>query len=138
MKNYFIPFSCLILLALFFKQQPVLAYIPQDTLNQEGIKGDSLQYELLIFDAEFQSWYNQVQQPPSFYSQQYLENWNEQLVSQWNTQIPNSLRAACLQDSYIQYDANTDYGLELNHRLFYYFRYIHQRCNIFFNVPGRW
>lgn len=110
-----------------------------DTLKINGVeKGDTLEYELIVFDAGFNSWYNTVQQPMSFYSQDYLEMWNEQLVTQWNNQVPSGRRSACFSNSYIDYDPNINYGLELNHKLFYFFRYIHERCGVFYNTPSRW
>lgn len=110
-----------------------------DTLKINGVqKGDTLEYELIVFDSRFNSWYNTVQEPMSFYSQQYLELWNEQLVTQWNSQVPAGRRSACFSNSYIDYDPTINYGLALNHKLFYFFRYIHEQCGVFYNVPARW
>ncbi|MFO7978830.1 MAG: DUF6146 family protein [Bacteroidales bacterium] len=110
-----------------------------DTLKINGVeKGDTLEYELIVFDPGFNSWYNMVQQPMSFYSQDYLEMWNERLVRQWNNQVPASQRSNCLSNTYIDYDPNINYGMELNHKLFYFFRYIDEKCGVFYTTPSRW
>ncbi len=112
---------------------------PADTLKINGVeKGDTLEYELIVFDAGFNSWYNMVQEPMSFYSLDYLEMWNEQLVTQWNSQVPAGQRSACFSNTYIDYNSNINYGLELNHKLFYFFRYIHEQCGVFYSTPSRW
>lgn len=110
-----------------------------DTLKINGVeKGDTLEYELIVFDPGFNSWYNMVQQPMSFYTQDYLEMWNERLVRQWNNQVPATQRSNCLSNTYIDYDPNINYGMELNHKLFYFFRYIDEQCGVFYTTPSRW
>lgn len=107
-----------------------------DTLNINT--NESEEYELIIIDPEFHSWYFREARPSSFYSPEYLKNWNEILVNQWNAAIPGPMRRGCNMSTYINYDPTVDYGLEINHQLFYYFRYFHERCRVFTNTPGRW
>ncbi len=115
--------------------------LPGDTLNLEEaeVKDDEIiEYELIIFDPGFQMWFNRVKQPKWFYSETYLENWNKRLVVQWNQLYHPSRDHDCIPQVYIDYDDGVDYGKELNHRLFYYFRYVHERCGLFSATPGRW
>ncbi len=112
---------------------------PPDTLSFEAIEKDAEQeYELLIFDPGFDSWFVRNSTPMSFYEQVYLENWNHRLAQQWNTKLRTSRRWDCLPQTYLNYDQSIDYGKELNYKLFYYFRYMHERCRIFDQVPGSW
>lgn len=113
-------------------------FSPPDTLNFEVEEGDTVEYELLILDPGFDRWFLRVSQPITFYEQSYLESWNRQLVLQWNSYIGRSRRLDCVPQTYLNYDQRIDYGKELNYKLFYYFRYMHERCRIFDQVPGRW
>jgi len=112
---------------------------PPDTLRFETNEKDAEQeYELLILDPGFDRWFARNSKPMSFYEQSYLENWNRQLAQQWNTKLGTSRRWDCAPQTYLDYDPRIDYGKELNYKLFYYFRYMHERCRIFDQVPGRW
>jgi hypothetical protein len=95
-------------------------------------------YELLIFDPGFESWFNKVKKPESFYNQPYLESWNLKLVNQWNIMLNRPQRADCTPTTYIHYDQTVDYGLTLNYRLFYYFRYMQHQCKFFDSYPANW
>jgi hypothetical protein len=114
---------------------------PSDTLHLEKLApeaGDSLEYELIIIDPGFETWFIRVRQPEEMYSQQYLESWNMQLVSQWNSLLGRRGRMDCMPETYLSYDPRIDYGKTLNYQLFYYFRYMQERCRIFSSFPQRW
>ncbi len=100
---------------------------------------DTLSYELVIMDPAFESWFGQTHKPKTFYELAYLQKWNEELSMQWNSfGAAPGLRPECIPASYIGYDANAEYGKELEHRLFYFFRYWQERCKLFYSYPGRW
>jgi hypothetical protein len=115
-------------------------YEPPDTLRFENNAedNDSIEYELIVLDPEFDFWFRAVQKGEWYYSQSYLENWNRQLVSQWNSQVGQRSRRGCIPEIYIHYDSNIDYGKTLNHKLFYYFRFVQERCRPFSVSPGAW
>jgi len=109
--------------------------IQADTTSQ----GDSLSYELVIFDTGFDSWFLSVRKPEWYYTQSYLENWNQQLVTEWNTLYSSgSYRTDCYPETYLDYDNTINYGKDLNYKLYYYFRYMQEKCHIFSNAPARW
>ncbi len=112
-----------------------------DTINlEESVvkENDTTEYELIIFDPRFSYWYRTTSQPLTHYSQSYLERWNSILTNQWNSLIHSSRRRDCVPEVYLDYDPDIDYGMQFNHELFYYFRYMHEQCRIFRNTPGRW
>ncbi len=112
-----------------------------DTLRFEAVSAsdtDSIEYELIILDPGFDVWYMVTSLSPGFYVQSYLENWNMQLSIQWNNAISTRAHGRCRPETYLAYDSRIDYGLELNHKLFYYFRYVHESCKIFSYYPPGW
>ncbi len=114
--------------------------IQQDTLDiaTAEAENDTTEYRLIIFSPAFEGWFQRTHEPKDFYSQSYLEEWNKQLTDQWNRLIHSPRHRECMPETYIRYERDVDYGKELNHRLFYYFRFMHEQCGIFTNFPQRW
>jgi hypothetical protein len=111
-----------------------------DTINGIVAKteSDSVKYDLVIFDPDFDAWVTMHAMPIGSYSQQYLEQWNAILANQWNSAGMGTGRLDCRPTTYLDYNPGTDYGKELNYKLFNYFRFMHERCRIFTNRPGEW
>ena len=108
------------------------AYVSgQDKKNRLKVKPDtvavdSIEYELLIFDPGFDSW---LAAKPSvnFYSQGYYESWNRLYVMEWNSRHMGQTRNGVIYETWIDYDPRVDYGLDLNYRLYYYFKYFEEK-----------
>lgn len=92
-------------------------------------ENDSVQYELIVFDTKYDS-YLAMQPSMNFYSQEYYEIWNQQYVTEWNIRHNNALRHGDFYETYIDYNSHTDYGLELNYKLYYYFLFIEKEYGI--------
>lgn len=90
---------------------------------------DSTQYELLVFDNEFESWYAMKNSPASSRSKDYYHNWNIQYIHAWNNRVSTS-RNSNIYGGTIDYHANEDYPVEIEHKLFYYFQYVEQVLKI--------
>ncbi|PRZ02102.1 DUF6146 family protein [Marinilabilia salmonicolor] len=97
---------------------------------------DSTEYELIIMDSRFQSWLA-TQPSANFYSQSYYENWNHRYVTEWNHRHSNPIQYGDFYQTRIDYDQNTDYGLELNYKLYYYFRFIEKEYGIVLVPRGK-
>lgn len=144
MKTQYLLATGLFLSVIFSTQSAIgnqASHNPPDTLRLESTSpenNDSIQYELIILDPGFESWFIKTHKSEHFYSQGYLENWNLQLVTQWNASIGMGARGRCNPEVYIHYDMSVDYGKTINHRLFYYFRYVNEYCRLFSNYPGTW
>lgn len=97
--------------------------VPADTLRL-----DSLEYEIIVLDPGFDAW---LATKPSkiFYSQNYYEHKNRLYVSEWNHRYMTS-RNNNLYDSYIDYNYNTDYGIDVNYKLYYFFRYFEEKNGV--------
>ncbi|PKP08153.1 MAG: hypothetical protein CVU09_16755 [Bacteroidetes bacterium HGW-Bacteroidetes-4] len=90
---------------------------------------DSLEYEVIIFDAGYEAWLHSHTKPISYYSQSYLENWNRQYVLEWNYRYQSGLNPDIV-GSYIDYQPNIDYGKEVNYQLYTYFVYVEEKLNL--------
>ena len=103
--------------------------------NGETSVEDSVEYELIVFDPGFETWYLSHSRPSWYHSQNYYESWNRQYVTEWNYKATSS-RYSRYFDTTIDYEPFIDYGLELNHRLFYYFQYVEKVLRIDILSPG--
>lgn len=104
-------------------------------LTREPPGTDSTSYELIVLDPGFESWFITRSQPAWFHSQEYYENWNRQYVTEWNLKA-SSPRHSRIFESILGYDPTVDYGLAINHKLFYYFLYVEKELGIPILMPG--
>lgn len=107
----------------------------QDTVR---IANDSLEYEIIIIEPGFNLFINSIARPEGYYSQQYLENKNRFLVSEFNQRVsqPQNYNP----DLYLQeinYNPSIDYGYEVNYLLYNYFVFFSRHYNQKFSVPTR-
>jgi hypothetical protein len=98
-------------------------------VKPDSIALDSVEYKLVVLDPGFESW---LLTKPSmnFYSQSYYEIKNRLYVSEWNYRYQFPLRYGNLYENSIEYDFKTDYGLELNYRLYYFFKYFEETNHV--------
>ncbi|AWI26602.1 DUF6146 family protein [Flavobacterium pallidum] len=87
------------------------------------IANDKLEYEIIIIDPGFSSWFNSYAKPRNYYSQPYLEARNSTWVSAWNIRASSPLQYGNLYGMRIDYDSNIDYGYEVNYMLYNYLTY---------------
>lgn len=94
------------------------------------IANDSTEYEIIIIDPGFNTWLLSIARPEGFYSQSYLENRNQILVSNWNQRAMQPLRyEGTLYQMQIDYSYGIDYGYEVNYKLYNYFIYFQRKYN---------
>lgn len=125
-----IPFIIILVLIASCK-----SYNNNQTINNENenslvqsdtvsISSDESDYEIIIIEPGFNSWLLSTARPEGYHSQQWLESRNAMMVQTWNqrnlqpmTYDPN------LYELRIDYDTRTDYGYEVNYKLYNYFLY---------------
>lgn len=106
-----------------------------DIFNSKGndtvaIANDSLEYEIIIIEPGFDAWLHSVARPEGYYSQQFLENRNQIYVINWNQRVTQPFRYdPDLYTLQIDYDPQTDYGYEVNYKLYNYFIYFQRKYN---------
>lgn len=126
MKNIFLVTAIL----LFFAACSGPKKITRVSINNGDTEAsDSIEYGLIILDPGFESWFLTQARPMWYHSQSYLESWNRQYVTAWNAKAMTG-RAGRYFETYIDYQAHIDYGLELNYKLFYYFQYVEKKLKI--------
>ena len=101
----------------------------QVKVKPDSISVDSVEYELIVLDPGFDSWL--ITKPSmNFYSKQYYETRNRLFVLEWNYRSQNPIRFGDLYETTIEYYPDIDYGIELNYRLYYYFRFFEETHHV--------
>jgi hypothetical protein len=85
------------------------------------------EYDLVIFEPGFEVFLSS-QLPIEHYAPSYYWSNNLKYVSSWNTKALQNKLAGAYQEQ-IMYYPNIDYGVELNYKLFYFFKYIEEKYN---------
>ena len=126
MKNLFyllafglVVFSC--------ASSPKKTTIQDTKLPEEAVRiaNDSLEYEIIIFDVGFETYLNTIAKPDWYYTQEYLETKNRFYITEWNIRANNPrMYNPSIYENQINYDFNIDYGLEVNYKLYNYFKFV--------------
>lgn len=90
---------------------------------------DDEEYELLVLDPGFETWFITTWSPAKDRSLSYYKMWNQRYVNAWNYNVTRPHRSR-LFENMIQYDAMTDYGMEVERKLYYYFRWVDTKLKI--------
>ena len=98
-------------------------------ISDSTIKSDSTEYEIIIIDPEFEHWYLTQYSPAKDHSNEYYRNKNQVAVINWNDYYTRT-RYHNVIESYIYYDYSVDYGIDVNRKLYWYFKYIEENYKI--------
>ena len=95
--------------------------LESDTIR---ISNNEIEYDVIIIDGGFTSWFNTYARPRSFYTQSYLEARNRVWVLEWNRRamLPSQYNPN-LYEMTINYETNVDYGHEVNYMIYNYLVY---------------
>ncbi|WP_299109615.1 DUF6146 family protein [uncultured Winogradskyella sp.] len=125
-----IPFIIILILIASCK-----SYNNNETINNDNdnnltqddtviISSDESDYEIIIIEPGFNSWLVSTARPEGYHSQQWLETRNAMMVQTWNQRnLQPSSYDPDLYELRIDYDTRTDYGYEVNYKLYNYFLY---------------
>jgi hypothetical protein len=121
-----------ILLLVFLVSLPAIGLCQKSkreiTIKPDTVSIDSMEYRLIILDPGFDTWL--VGKPAmNYYSNDYYRLKNNFYVSEWNFRFRSSVDNV-LYDSYIDYDPLIDYGIDINYRLYYFFRYFEETNHV--------
>lgn len=126
MKNIILFVSVISLIWACSSQQDISS---SDQSNIE-INSDSTEYELIVFDARFETFLVSQPYPSWYYSNEYYKQWNIRYCIEWNIRHSDPLRFGDFYETNIPYDSSVDYGLDFNFRLYQYFQFIEKEYGI--------
>ncbi|TKG94709.1 hypothetical protein EYV94_12260 [Puteibacter caeruleilacunae] len=89
---------------------------------------DSLEYEIWITDIGFDTWFMLNYSPSQDRSNEYYRSWNNRYVIEWNYKYTSGHYG--IDSEIVNYDPTIDYGIEVNRKLYYYFRFVEEELRI--------
>ncbi len=101
--------------------------IPIDDTNSKVAELDSTEYELLILDIGFDSWFATRSSIAMAHSNTYYKNWNHIYVTEWNQK---HLQGHPCFENYIEYNLFENYGLDINYKLYNYFLFVEEKTGV--------
>ena len=82
----------------------------------------------MLQNRSFTTFLNTQARTKDYYSATYLQNKNRISVAVWNSRARDPQRFnASIYENIIEYQPNVDYGLEVNYKLFWYFKFAEQK-----------
>ena len=88
------------------------------------------EYDIIIIEPGFNFWLQSIARPRKYYSQHFLESRNRIMVINWNQRVLQPMRYnPNLYEMQINYEQGTDYGYEVNYKLYNYFVYFQRKYN---------
>ena len=95
---------------------------PETAKDTVRIANDELEYEIIIIEPGFNAWLERMAKPEGYYSKEFLEGRNQIFVTEWNRRVlqPTEYNSN-LYELQIDYKHSTDYGYDVNYKLYNYF-----------------
>jgi len=78
--------------------------------------GDTTEYELIVMDIGFHSWFITNRKPKWYYEKWYYHNKNTFYTINWNNRVIENMHRPPYEFQ-IDYDQKTDYGIDLEWQL---------------------
>ncbi|SEH53414.1 hypothetical protein SAMN02927937_00012 [Paenimyroides aquimaris] len=91
------------------------------------ISNPEVEYEVVIFDNQFERWFVTNARPRGYYSKTFLETKNRLWVNNFNSKSRTGTSGF---DYTIDYQPSIDYGYEVNYMLYNYLLYFQQVNNL--------
>lgn len=99
-------------------------------------KNDDGEWELQVYDSQFDYFLNAVAKPISQYSESYLKNKNIFLVTEWNSYYYSGKYRNIIESS-VDYDPRENYGIKFEYKLYQVFVYVQWKYGLKMNGVSR-
>jgi len=97
---------------------------------------DSVQYELIVDEPGYDSWVATNSKPVWYHEKEYYRTWNVLYVTEFNYRVLNT-NAGHPFTEMINYDRQIDYGLDVEYKLYWYFKFIEYKYNTKLYITSR-
>lgn len=98
-----------------------------DSKNTEktyDIEDDDSDFAINIVEPGFNVWLKSIAKPKGYYSLDFMKNRNKLFVTAWNQRVLNPYKYDNnLYQRQIMYNSSTDYGYNVNYKLYHFFIY---------------
>jgi len=122
-------FGLILLVFLLFgcTSSSPLSRVPAE--NIIDLSQNEEEHKLIVLDPGFDTWFATTWNSGKDRSVNYYSHWNYRYVSEWNYKVTRP-HTSQFFDTMIQYDPTIDYGIEIERKLYYYFRWVDTKLGI--------
>lgn len=124
MKKLLVVLTGLMLFAACSTQQKSAG-----TSGLKEVKSDSTEYGIIILDPEFEHWYLTRYTAGLDRDNEIYRMFNRTAVMNWNDYFIRGKYRNIIENR-LDYDYNTDYGIEVNRKLYWYFKFVEEKYKI--------
>jgi hypothetical protein len=96
---------------------------------------DSTEYELIVLETGFDAWFATHRKPVWYHTEDFYKRWNTIYTNEWNFRVTSS-QFGEPYDNQINYEWNVDYGIHLEHKLYWYFKFLEDKYNIKLDITS--
>ena len=97
--------------------------------QKPAITEDRTEYNILIIDPAFDRWFMMRYSTSMDRSNEFYQGMNNIGVQNWNDYYHRGKYTEVI-GSFLSYNTSIDYGLDVNRRLYWYFKYIEENFKI--------
>ncbi|MCD4682820.1 MAG: DUF6146 family protein [Bacteroidales bacterium] len=110
----------------------------KDIVRIEDIENptDSTEYIIFIDESGYDSWIVTNAKPMWYHEQPFYHSWNTIYTKEFNHKVRTSSFDHPFNEM-IDYDQTIDYGIEVEYKLYWYFKFIEEKYNIKLNISSR-
>ena len=106
--------------------------VEKNATNIKTEKADSNEWDIEVFDTQYDTFLKSYAQPISSYSEDYLISKNRLLVSEWNSRYFSGVNPNFYEVSIDYHPETENYGKEFNYKLYQFFVYLNWRYGVRF------
>jgi len=106
------------------------------TIEEADQASDSTEYELIVTEPGFESWFVTNRKPIWFYEENYYKHFNQMYTNEWNHRV-RSIQYDIPYDELIDYSSTINYGKEVEHKMYWYFQFMMDKYNFKLLVTDR-
>ncbi|OWK75120.1 hypothetical protein CBW16_06980 [Flavobacteriaceae bacterium JJC] len=126
-------FSLVLIFILVFSCAPQNKVAEKDQKTEiKPAKNDDGEWDLQVFDTQYDYFLNAIAKPMNMYSESYLKNKNTFLVSEWNSYYFAGRYRNVIESS-IDYDPQENYGIKFEYKLYQVFAYVQWKYGLKMN-----
>ncbi|MBU4539291.1 MAG: DUF6146 family protein [Weeksellaceae bacterium] len=126
-------FSLVLIFILIFSCTPQNKVAEKDQKTEiKPAKNDDGEWDLQVFDTQYDYFLNAIAKPMNMYSESYLKNKNTFLVSEWNSYYFSGRYRNVIESS-IDYDPQENYGIKFEYKLYQVFAYVQWKYGLKLN-----
>ena len=107
----------------------------QEKSEIKAAKNDDGEWDINVFDTQYDYFLTAIAQPINQYSESYLKSRNMTLVSEWNSYFSSGKYRNVIESS-ISYDPKENYGLKFEYKLYQVFAYVNWKYGLRMNGLG--